>query len=674
MDEVVVVERMSPCVRSRNRLTQVMLSQKKIKTKRKKRKELVLIQICLFSGLLLVVKGLSLLTEHSGYDVSGPRSRDQELWGGGGGGGGGGRRLLQTDMMDNSSLEEEQEAKNCTAPALHEFPTDLFTHTERTEGAVALHVLCTIYMFCALALVCDDYFVPSLEKICERLQLSEDVAGATFMAAGSSAPELFTSVIGVFITKGDVGVGTIVGSAVFNILCIIGVCGLFAGQAVRLSHWTLLRDSMYYTFSIVALIAFIYDEQVCWWESLILVLMYMVYILIMKFNGRARRYFDRRKKSSANLTNGLTGSTDLEDNVSCDPTAVLLKKSTYPCTPSVLMVDELLSAYPHQLTFSEAGMRIMITDHFSPRTRLTMASRLLINERQRLINTSETRVNRITNGDSDSAARAPERRGLENGLGGAERGLNGRGRAQGAEPAKEAENENEDNDNNANDEEGDGEEGHDGPLVPFRIPAGACNKLKWLAMWPLCLLLFLTVPNCNKKPWEKWFMVAFFTATVWIAGLSYIMVWMVTVIGYTLGIPDVIMGITFLAAGTSVPDCMASLIVARQGLGDMAISNSIGSNVFDILVGLGLPWMLQTLCVDYGSVVHLNSRGLIFSVVLLLASVFLTVVGVHLNKWTLDKRLGLTCLLMYSIFLCFSILIEFNVFTFVNLPMCSDIH
>lgn len=36
-------------------------------------------------------------------------------------------------------------------------------------------------------------------------------------------------------------------------------------------------------------------------------------------------------------------------------------------------------------------------------------------------------------------------------------------------------------------------------------------------------------------------------------------------IGFTLGIPDVIMGITFLAAGTSVPDCMASLIVARQG-------------------------------------------------------------------------------------------------------------
>lgn len=39
--------------------------------------------------------------------------------------------------------------------------------------------------------------------------------------------------LGVFITKGDVGVGTIVGSAVFNILVIIGLCGIFAGQVEK---------------------------------------------------------------------------------------------------------------------------------------------------------------------------------------------------------------------------------------------------------------------------------------------------------------------------------------------------------------------------------------------------------------------------------------------------------
>ena len=63
--------------------------------------------------------------------------------------------------------------------------------------------------------------------------MSPDVAGATFMAAGGSAPELFTSVIGVFIAKNDVGIGTIVGSAVFNILFVIAACAFAAKEALR---------------------------------------------------------------------------------------------------------------------------------------------------------------------------------------------------------------------------------------------------------------------------------------------------------------------------------------------------------------------------------------------------------------------------------------------------------
>ncbi|KAG7281670.1 hypothetical protein CRUP_008045 [Coryphaenoides rupestris] len=129
----------------------------------------------------------------------------------------------------------------------------------------------------------------------------------------------------------------------------------------------------------------------------------------------------------------------------------------------------------------------------------------------------------------------------------------------------------------------------------------------------------------SQPRWEKYFLVTFFGSTLWIGVFSYVMVWMVTVIGFTLDIPDVIMGITFLAAGTSIPDCMASLLVARQGQGDMAVSNSLGSNVFDILIGLGVPWSIQTLAVSLGSQVQINSRGLFYSVVLLLGSVTLAV-------------------------------------------------
>lgn len=63
--------------------------------------------------------------------------------------------------------------------------------------------------------------------------MSNDVAGATFMAAATSAPELFVNVIGTFITEGDIGVGTIVGSAVFNILAVASCCGIGAGMVSR---------------------------------------------------------------------------------------------------------------------------------------------------------------------------------------------------------------------------------------------------------------------------------------------------------------------------------------------------------------------------------------------------------------------------------------------------------
>ncbi|KAJ8337968.1 hypothetical protein SKAU_G00369340 [Synaphobranchus kaupii] len=207
---------------------------------------------------------------------------------------------------------------------------------------------------------------------------------------------------------------------------------------------------------------------------------------------------------------------------------------------------------------------------------------------------------------------------------------------------------------NTQPEEEDDDDG-DAPFRPLKMPEGRCEKVKWLVSWPLGLLLYCTVPNCVFPRWHRWFMVTFMASTLWIAIFSYFMVWMVTIISFTLDIPDVIMGITFLAAGTSVPDCMASLIVARQGMGDMAVSNSIGSNIFDILLGLGFPWALRTLVVDYGSVVFINSKGLVYSVVLLLASVFLTVLSVHLNHWKLDRRLGLCLMFLYSIFVLCSI-------------------
>ena len=90
------------------------------------------------------------------------------------------------------------------------------------------------------------------------------------------------------------------------------------------------------------------------------------------------------------------------------------------------------------------------------------------------------------------------------------------------------------------------------------------------------------------------------------------------------------MGLTFLAAGTSVPDLLSSVIVAKQGKGDMAVSSSIGSNIFDITVGLPVPWLAYTAI--KGRSVIVTAESLSFSVVVLVGMLVAVVATVHLNK------------------------------------------
>jgi len=99
---------------------------------------------------------------------------------------------------------------------------------------------------------------------------------------------------------------------------------------------------------------------------------------------------------------------------------------------------------------------------------------------------------------------------------------------------------------------------------------------------------------------------------VYIAFFSYLMVWWATVLGLLFGIPIEVMGLTILAIGTSVPDLLESIIVTRDGKGDMALSSSIGSNIFDVTVGLPLPWFLFTLI--YGEAIEVGTNGLLVSV------------------------------------------------------------
>lgn len=112
---------------------------------------------------------------------------------------------------------------------------------------------------------------------------------------------------------------------------------------------------------------------------------------------------------------------------------------------------------------------------------------------------------------------------------------------------------------------------------------------------------------------------------------------MITIIGTTLGIPDTVMGLTFVAAGVSIPDALSSIAVIKEGHGDMAVSNAVGSNVFDILICLGLPWLIQTTMLDPGGHVNVISKG-IFYVHQIRSNVFL---HISIYSYAIIHRLDL---------------------------------
>lgn len=102
-------------------------------------------------------------------------------------------------------------------------------------------------------------------------------------------------------------------------------------------------------------------------------------------------------------------------------------------------------------------------------------------------------------------------------------------------------------------------------LTKYPSEQSILRQILWIVTWPIYFIFFLTIPDCEKPRFKKLFPLTFIMCIVWIGSLSYLVAWMITIIGHTLRIPDSVMGITFLAAGTSVPEAVSSVIVAKQG-------------------------------------------------------------------------------------------------------------
>ncbi|XP_014907579.1 sodium/potassium/calcium exchanger 1-like isoform X1 [Poecilia latipinna] len=164
--------------------------------------------------------------------------------------------------------------------------SDLFSIEDRRHGWVALHVFGMIYVFVALLIVCDQFFVPSLGVIMEKLAISNDVVGASFMAAGIAVPWFITKLIQVLYYHYNltVNINPTIGATAFKMLFVIGTCAMFSAKVLPLRCWSFFRDLSFYMLGFIQLIIFLSDSVVAWCESVILVTVFVLYITFLIYD------------------------------------------------------------------------------------------------------------------------------------------------------------------------------------------------------------------------------------------------------------------------------------------------------------------------------------------------------------------------------------------------------
>ncbi|CAJ0954677.1 unnamed protein product, partial [Mesorhabditis belari] len=563
----------------------------------------------------------------------------------------------------HSLMSEEDECKPIspaqTNSSSDQFPRDLFTLEQRRHGAIVLHFGGLVYMFVALAVVCDEFFVPSLTVLTDVLEISDDVAGATFMAAGGSAPEFFTSVFGVFVAQNNVGIGTIVGSATFNILCVLAFCTLFSRDVLHLTWWPLFRDMTFYMLALFFLVLFFSDEEIEWPEALTLFVIYILYALFMKYNTQIENFVKgtvlRIEKNQRNHTFDRESQT--QQSAKSNGNQMHLpepKRGDHRMSiPIIHGGQHIRNGIAHLALGAEDGMG---NDGYSHHSEPISPNPKVIDvqpydnwkKRENGVKTVSGLVsqNETPKANGNSHHGESYAFGQTNGNG---NGLlsNGYDRAHELDKVGTL--------SLSEDDE---------QPLDLSWPDGFGKQIVYLLLAPITFPLSITLPDVRKTHLRKWFVFTFSASILWIAFFSYLMVWWANTIGETMGIPTEIMGLTILAAGTSIPDLITSVIVARKGLGDMAVSSSIGSNLFDICVGLPIPWLFYFLLAFLRNLtetvpsISVISNGLICSVGMLFLMLIILVICIAASRWRMDKFFGLVMITSYVIFCIFSIFLE----------------
>ncbi|KAL0207400.1 hypothetical protein P9112_012028 [Eukaryota sp. TZLM1-RC] len=408
-------------------------------------------------------------------------------------------------------------------PFVSEEPCDFDTDNIPRIAVISAMLL---YSMLFVTDLCDLYFVPSINVIIERLKLSEDLAGATFVAIGSSAPEVFVALAALFTGHSDSAVGAVVGSCVFNVGIGLGATCLFT-KALKISWKSLTRDTIFYLLSSLLMLFVFADHKITAKESSFLLGSYVFYVLFVA--------------SSKSVSNWV---------VNC---------------------------------FKSSSSTKMFPSDFG-----------YVNVDEDDIEALEHRLEKQAHHGGDSARRK---------------------------------------------------------LSYF--PKGFFKRIVLTITLPHRFVLKITLPDCSSPKKERYFLITFLLSIVWLGVLEYVIVNWVNELTCLVGSTADVMGILLLAPMTSAPEAIASIIMGMKGMSDAVIGNVFGSNVFDILLGLGVPFFVQTVFLKEDVVI--DEPGLFISSYIALASGVISFILLAIGGFKLRKSIGVLFILAYVAYFVYNI-------------------
>jgi len=166
--------------------------------------------------------------------------------------------------------------------------------------AILLNIV-LIIVGVSLVLNGADWLTKGASALARRMNIPEMVIGLTIVAAGTSAPELFVSLVSALKGTPDMAVGNVVGSNTMNCMLIVGVAAMVAPMVI--SRSTVKKDIPFAVGASVLLMLLSLNNYLGRWDGIILLLgfaSFMVYTLMQAKKGEATPVTDDSQQDADN--------------------------------------------------------------------------------------------------------------------------------------------------------------------------------------------------------------------------------------------------------------------------------------------------------------------------------------------------------------------------------------